>query len=270
MTTFLFWNLNRKPLASIVANLARRHEVDVLMLTECEIPTRVMLRQLNRGKTEFHFSFDSLCEKIAIYTRFPSQFLAPEFEKDRMTIRRFSLPTRTEILLAVVHFASKLHSSDASQSIESTQLAQDIRDVEREIGHSRTVLVGDLNMNPFEDGVVAAAGFNAVMTRNIALRGTRTVQAREYPFFYNPMWGYFGDMTGEPPGTYYYQGSEQVTFFWNMFDQVLVRPTLIPYFSTESLKILSTDGTTSLLSDTGIPDPSVASDHLPILFRLAL
>jgi hypothetical protein len=59
------------------------------------------------------------------------------------------------------------------------------------------VLVGDFNMNPFQEGVVAANGLNAVMARRVAARRrTRVVQEREYPFFYNPMWGHFGDVVG--------------------------------------------------------------------------
>ncbi len=34
MTTFLFWNLNRKPLQASVARLARLYDVDVVMLAE--------------------------------------------------------------------------------------------------------------------------------------------------------------------------------------------------------------------------------------------
>ncbi len=270
MITFLFWNLNKKPLEAIVTNFARQHEVDVLMLAECEIPPQVMLKALNQEKTQFHFTSDSLCKKVDIYTRFSRKFLKPRFETDRITIRRLTLPTRTEILLAVVHFPSKLHYSNESQTVECTVLSENIRQVEQKVGHSRTVVIGDLNMNPFESGLVAAAGLNAVMTREIALRQTRTVQSRQYPFFYNPMWGHFGDTAEGPPGTYYYARSEQVTFFWNIFDQVLLRPDLIPFFQNNSLKILSTDGSTSFLSERGLPNASIVSDHLPILFRLAV
>lgn len=125
-------------------------------------------------------------------------------------------------------------------------------------------------MNPFETGLVSAAGLNAVMTRQIALRETRTVKGKEYPFFYNPMWSHFGDAGGTPSGTYYYSGARHREFFWHIFDQVLIRPALIDSFQNESLKILSTDGAISFLSNRGVPDPSVASDHLPILFELNL
>jgi hypothetical protein len=79
-------------------------------------------------------------------------------------------------------------------------------------------------MNPFEDGIVAANGLNAVMSRDVAARESRRVQRKDYTFFYNPMWGHFGDATDGPSGTFYRGSSEQVEYFWHMFDQVLIRP----------------------------------------------
>src|SRR6185503_19075534 len=105
--------------------------------------------------------------------------------------------------------------------------------------------------------------------RKVAERRTRTVQRREYPFFYNPMWSHFGDGNEGPSGTFYRNRSEHVTFFWNMFDQVLLRPELLSIFRNEDLKILSACGERSLLMG-GVPDARRASDHLPLLFRLDL
>jgi hypothetical protein len=158
----------------------------------------------------------------------------------------------------------------SSQLYECVELAEEIRRVEQEIGCERTLLVGDLNTNPFESGVVSAKGLHAVMARDLALRKERKVQKRRYHFFYNPMWNLLGDETDGPPGTYFYPRAEHECYFWNMFDQVLLRPDLLPYFKTEELKILSEDGKVSLLSARGTPDADNASDHLPILFKLHL
>jgi hypothetical protein len=84
------------------------------------------------------------------------------------------------------------------------------------------------------------------------------------------MWGLFGDRTDSPPGTYYYASSEQRVFFWTMFDQVLIRPDLLPRFDPKDLEILHSDGTASFLTTDGTPDATTASDHLPLLFRLSL
>jgi hypothetical protein len=271
MVTFLFWNLNKQPLTGLLTNLAVKHEVDVLVLAECSIPTVQMLEALNRDKTQFHAtpSFSEK-DKLVIYTRFSSDFLTPMRESARLTIRHLTLPARTDLLLAAIHFPSKLHWSESSQQTECSILAREISAAEELIGHRRTVLVGDLNMNPFEKGVIAAAGLHAVMTGAVASKGERTVQSRQYPFFYNPMWSHFGDARGTPPGTYYYESSEHDVYFWNMFDQVLLRPDLIPLFRNEDLEILVGDGTTSFLSERDIPNITVASDHLPILFKLNL
>lgn len=271
MLSFLFWNIGNKPIQDKIVNLALLYDLDIIMLIESSIAPAVILTSLNKDAiSSYHYAPSFGCKRVDIFTRFPSKFLTPTLETDRLTIRSLALPGSVDILLAVTHFPSKLYWDESSQGFQCVELSKFIRDVEHEIGHSRTVLVGDFNMNPFEDGVVSASGLHSVMTRNIAQKGTRIVQATKHPFFYNPMWRFFGDNQPSPPGTYYYERSVQKVFFWNMFDQVLIRPDLLPLFDNDNIKILESDGKISLLSDTGIPDRKNVSDHLPILFRLRL
>ena len=107
MTTFLFWNLNRRDLAHLVNQVVYENEVDVLILAECEVPSNKVLSSLNGNrKHEFHFP-TSLCERVRIFTRFSRRFIRPLYETDRLTIRRLRLPATPEILLAAVHLPSK-------------------------------------------------------------------------------------------------------------------------------------------------------------------
>ena len=109
------------------------------------------------------------------------------------------------------------------------------------------------------------------MTRRIAAKGSCVVQGREYPFFYNPMWGLFGDRRDSPPGTYYYSASEHNVFFWNMFDQVLIRPELLSFFDPESVEVVQIRRASfSALRRRDCPDTGFASDHLPLIFQLRL
>ena len=270
MVTFLFWNISRKPLHSLVANLVHGHDVDVLILAECHVPAPTMLNALNQPNRPRFRRVQSQCAKLTVYSRLTEQMITPLHETARTTIMRLALPGRAEVLLAAAHLPSKLHWGAGSQALESARFAERVRAVEARAGHSRTVVVGDLNMNPFELGLVGASALNAVMTREIASRGARTVQGQQYPFFYNPMWGRFGDITDGPPGTYYYASSEHETTFWNIFDQVLIRPALMHAFQSESLQVLQGDGETHFLDERGLPDSSTASDHLPVLFQLDL
>ena len=76
MTSFLFWNINKKNLQRSIANLVRRHEIDVLMLAECEIEIDVLLRELNEGhKFDYYHSPGIACEKIEVFIQFPRKFI---------------------------------------------------------------------------------------------------------------------------------------------------------------------------------------------------
>jgi hypothetical protein len=119
-------------------------------------------------------------------------------------------------------------------------------------------------MNPFEDGLISAHCLHAVMTQALASRLTRRVGARRYPFFYNPMWGHFGDRTPGPAGTYFRAGGTSACF-WNVFDQILVRPGLMAAITETAT--LDSDGQFLLVDAIGRPE---ASDHLPVFVALEL
>ena len=211
-----------------------------------------------------------MCEKIKIFTRFSDEFMPAVYEEDRLTIRHLRLPEAIDILLSVIHFPSKNYWNESSQAAECYRLSQIIRSEEERIAHSRSILVGDLNMSPFEDGIINANGLHGVMSKNIAQEKIRMINKRKYPFFYNPMWNLLGDDNSESPGTYYYRRAEHNILFWYMFDQVLIRPDLLDNFNSQDLKILTSDGNISFLTINGIPDKKVVSDHLPIFFKLNL
>ncbi len=270
MPRFLFWNLNKKPLANTIARLVAAHDIDVLMFAECDITPATLLTTLNaEGTANYHYAPCRECTKIHLYARFSDQFLPIILETDRLTIRQMTLPNSLEILLAIVHVISKVRYSPQSQEEEARELSRTIREAENFVGHERTVLCGDLNMSPFEYGVVGAGTLNAAMTKQIALRSARTVQHRSFRYFYNPMWAHFGDATDTAPGTLYYPRSDHFCYYWNMFDQVLLRPELLSMWNADTLKILKSDGGHVFLDDIGRVTDDETSDYLPIVFDLS-
>ena len=264
---FLFWNLNHHDIPGFVHTLAREHDVDILILAECVTKTAKFLEELNSELPHYELAHGN-CGAITCFTRFNADFLKPVFESNRISIRSLTLPGREPILLAAAHLPSKIGFSDDSQFIESFHLSRVIDEAETREGHARTILVGDLNMNPFEMGMVAArGGLNAAMYPGIVRRGNRTVQGEKCKFFYNPMWSHFGGRAGAP-GTFFYESGEAVCYFWNMFDQVLLRPDLLKGFAHEHVRILTEVHGVSLLLNDGRPDKEMASDHLPVLLEL--
>ncbi len=265
MATFLFWNIYQKPLVRQIAALCHERDVDVLILAESEITKEKLLRELNEGSPSPFVAPADLSPRLSFFRRGGDLMLAGN-DIGGVAIRRFVPTNGLAVLIVAVHLRSKVYRND--QAFHSRQVVHAIREAEHIVGHRRTVVVGDLNMDPFEQGVVSADGLHAVMDRCIARKGGRTVQGEYFDFFYNPMWGRMGDTSKGPPGTYYHSGSGPVSYFWNTFDQVILRPDLLEYFSDERLEVVTAIEGRSLLTVNGRPKKSRYSDHLPLVFSL--
>ncbi len=265
----MFWNIAKKHLGHVIAELAEENRVDILILAECPDKLDIMraLNPPNNVKFEYCSSYTET--RLDIFVRFSEKFVKPILDAPSgyMTMRKITLPEYPAFTLASVHLASKIHTTEHDQHSEAIEYATQIRNAENDHG-TNTIVIGDFNMNPFEAGMVDASGFHAVMDRTTALQENRTVKSQEYPFFYNPMWNYLGDISDFTPGTYFYRQGNKVVYFWNMFDQVLLRPALLPYFTDDSVRIITSYGTTSLLDSNQRPDKQLYSDHLPILLTL--
>ncbi len=280
MISFLFWNLmgrqetnrtvRRETLRDHLIQMLATSNIDVFLFAESPfepIDFTAALNAANAGDFHLPASYGS---RLQLYTRLPPGAVMDQFNNcdGRLTIRRLTTPSRTEILLEILHFQSQLAWKPEEQALQATVTQREISETEDRVGHRRTVLVGDFNMNPFDLGMAGAQALNAVMTRELVQQEERTVAGQTYRFFYNPMWGHFGDRTPGPAGTYFYPSAGPGSVYWNMFDQVLLRPALMN--SLAELRILDSDGQGTLLTERGRPRASTASDHLPILFRLDL
>ncbi|MCU1346976.1 MAG: Endonuclease/Exonuclease/phosphatase family protein [Acidobacteria bacterium] len=269
-TKFLFWNLNERPLAHLVRAVVVDAEIDFILLAECDIPRYELLTILNRGLDRQYDLVDDLSQVVVILSRLPETRVIQVLDGFGVSIRRLARPRCDDVVLVAVHLPSKMYSGAGEQALNATRIRRQIEAAEEGAGHRRTVIVGDLNMDPFEPGVVAADALHAVMDRRIAAENSRTVAGEIRHFFYNPMWGRFGDSSAGPPGTYFYNSGGQTNYYWHMFDQVLVRGELVSSFSDADLMVHAEAGDVPLLRGSGRPDGSVGSDHLPLSFALEL
>ena len=258
----LFWNLNRLSITNPVVAVAKSLLPEVLILAEAESVRGDIQKALaSAGLT---YTVDAVSKRFVMCFR--DLRLVPVEDGPRVTVRRVQRKGHLDVLLVAMHLPSKLFFSQADQTLNAPAYADDIRRWERDAKHERTVVVGDLNMSPFDPGVVGASGFHAVSSRAVARRGSRKVDGRTYPFFYNPSWRLFA-RDGAPPASYYRSESKQEAHFWYMLDQVLVRPALLEHFQDSSLRLVTAGEGIELLSSNGEP---CVSDHLPLYFELNL
>lgn len=270
---FLFWNICKKSILKEIVSLVLIEDIDVLLIAE--FPNDMNPEELRKEFLYKGVKFDYIIpyfhrNKVKVYTRFRSSLITNIQDENIISAKSIYSPIIEEnITLITCHLPSKINKSEANQSEIASDIIDFISSVENYCNHQRTIVCGDFNMNPFEEAFVKAKGFNAVMSKSIAGKKKRIVSGKEYPFFYNPMWSFFGDFGyGEVSGTMYYNTSDHINYYWNIYDQVLVRPELIPYFDESKLNIVTNIGSVNLLSSNGLIDKTNYSDHLPIIFEL--
>lgn len=272
MLTILFWNTARRDLSSLIREVVAEHTPELVVLAESSAKASILsvsLSQTVAGAYRVIRTPSRVSRPLQILSRLPAGRVFHVQESRDLTALRVDPVVGPELLVCGVHLPSKLHLEDAEQALLATRLRKEVEELERRRGHARTLLVGDFNMNPFEHGIVGSESLHAVPGRKVAMRGSRVVSGDERRFFYNPMWRFFGDSDSSPGGTYYRGDSSPVCYFWNVFDQVLIRPGIIEALPGDGVGVLSSVGDdVSLLTSSGIPNSKDFSDHLPLLIRL--
>ncbi len=263
---FLFWNVGKRSLSSALVALVQSTKTNVLVLAEYEDDDHAFLRALREREINY-FALENIgCTRIKVFTDVEPSCFRHKREADRYSIREFSKPGYQPFLLALVHLQSKLHMSEQDQLQEAFYFRQEVEVAESESKNMNTIILGDFNMNPFEPGMISATAMNSLPCLRTAKSGSRFINGREHSFFYNPTWNLFGDLDGVP-GTYYYKSPSYNSFYWNMLDQVVLRPSIADRLDKKSLRIITKAGSLDLLDKNGRP---AVSDHLPIFFTLDL
>ncbi len=270
MPTLAFWNIAGNVAPITVAAFAHESDADILILAENEIPNDVLVLALNSGANRHYFPDPELPGRLTIFTRFRPEWSVLVSDENDVSIRHYRMPLGDSFLVVAVHLSSKRWKKTEDQIFMSVRVAESIREAEAKVGHQRTVVIGDLNMNPFEVGVVGSGGLHATMDRGIAAGGSRFVAGKSCCFFYNPMWSFFGDRGAAPPGTYFRRSGGEVNYFWHILDQVLIRPSLLKFLDKDAVNIVTEVGGMSLLTSRGHPNKKIHSDHLPLICRLSL
>lgn len=175
MVRVLFWNINKRSLAEPLRQLCEGHDVDILVLAENAMSEVELLPVLNQGSERIFTTPANFSERISFFSRFDSDRFSLVSDTHYCSIHAIRPPLDQEILLAAVHYPSKLRATSEDQSQLMPRIADQIREAESRSRHTRTVLFGDLNMNPFEAGICSAEGLHAVMCKQIAKKGSRTV-----------------------------------------------------------------------------------------------
>lgn len=259
---YLFWNTHKNQrINPVLCDLIVENRISVVVLAEYSADINDLIELLGCFGVSMRQIPTVGCSRIHMLGKFGIR-IEPQLQTDRASIQVIN-----NIILCGVHLNSQIYSGNAEKrEIDIEQIVSDLLKLEGELDTKNTIIVGDFNINPYDKTCVSSRYFHGIPIFEDAKRETRTVAGREFYMFYNPMWNFLGDFT-EPYGTYYHSSSDTVNPYWNVYDQVIIRPALRKRFVDDSLKIITETISVTLLDKNKHPDCNI-SDHLPITFEI--
>jgi hypothetical protein len=271
-----FWNINKKDISDLLVDFVNEQQLDILLIAESEEKTILdfLIKNNKKNSSRLFNQISSDNTKVSFLSSYPiSQFVNKSklFISQRWSAYQIEIPTIIKLNIFPVHFHSKVNWSESSLALECVNFSRDIEIVEKKTGCFDSILIGDFNMNPYENGVVSANGIHAIQDLEYAGNRPkgREIDGIHYNYFYNPMWNFFGDFK-KPFGTHYYRTSGFISQEWNIYDQVIFKASLKKFLFGDYVQIITNIAGENLIKAFNRPDKQNFSDHLPIIFKLII
>lgn len=273
---FLFWNINGisinadgSQLLNALQQIVRTESIDLIALAEYEKYSERLESTLVTNSCFTRLKkFSSKVEKVDVFYN-PQKMEVSVAQNNELStaLKIESKETGVCINGFFCHLPSKLYKSANEQRDYAIDYMEEVVAYEEQVSSDKTFICGDFNMSPYEDGMVCSKGFHSIMDASLTKEyPSRNVNNKSYSTFYNPMWGLVGDLgRGDVSGSYYYKSSRTSEYFWYMFDQVILRPSLLDYFDNSKLRVITQGESYNLLNEESKINP-IYSDHLPISF----
>lgn len=245
-----------RSLSQIICEIAKENNVDIIFLAEYEDNIQSLICALDM---QSYFTLG--CDRIKVIGK--KKNVEPGIQGTRYSIQIIE----NKYILCAMHLPSQMrYGHQERRNIIIQTILNDLQDTEKRLNSKRTIILGDFNEDPYEDGCLSAVNFHGLPSMNDALKSYRIIEGKQFEMFYNPMWNLLGDFSF-PPGTYYYMGNEVNNSFWNIYDQVMIRPCIRDFFVDSELKIICETKNGKLIDENNHPSKNI-SDHLPIIFEI--
>lgn len=258
----LFWNTNRnQDINMYLASLVMDYNIDILITAEYAADKNELHNIFRKSNQYLNECNTFGCKRINFWSNYVE--VEASVQSDHYSIQI----VKDKYILCCVHLMSDLHGDSSYERLKiAEQIMYDIHDIEEKIDSKRSIIIGDFNEMPYGSACLNANGFHGLPVLREKDKNSRIVNNKEYQKFYNPMWNLFGDYT-YPPGTYYFNQAKLHSPMWYMLDQVIISQELLPLFSKESLKIITTCSYGDLMDDSYHPNKRI-SDHFPIMCEI--
>jgi endonuclease/exonuclease/phosphatase family metal-dependent hydrolase len=289
------WNLQKKTTSlqqQVLGELVQENEVDVVVLQEAYgVAVATKLNQFGYHEVDYPLKASPSGVRIFIKSLTIKQFdvrMSNDPFKKLVFVELRQQHGGERFNVAAVHLHSKYGNTERQQQWKNYELLRKLDQWEKEFTSTRTIMVGDLNANPYEanlrDPYLLRGQEDRALIRLLQQQQLASRKPAGLDFWYNPTWNLLGDFasfplpgasgSARPTGTFF-RYTEDETPMWNLLDGFLVRPSLMDQVLHEKSAILSYTKSTNFLKPVSIGRgdsliKETLPDHLPLKFALTI
>lgn len=255
----LYWNIKQNENINYITELLSQELPDLFFLAE--INKDILQESKKFNDIGYEFFENPGCERITILKKIK---LTSNLGLQSRYYTSIEIPS-VDLIVISVHLPSQMFQ-------HMKALKEFIRDfrstIDSEYGssiESRILVIGDFNVNPFEEPMIDFDGFsasNSRRSRSIA----KSINNNEKILYYNPTWQLYSRT--DFPGTKYFRrpsGSSYDILEHHYLDQVVISQKLRDEIIKERIDVIEITETLSFFNkEKNIIE---GSDHLPLLYE---
>ena len=256
----VFWNIKTLNL-DVVENLFITENADVFLFCEDGALKKEEINHVVENKGYILIETPG-CNRISAFCK-KNYTIDLNIQNSFYTTFKISSSTEKTLYIVSLHLNSQMYNSIAELGHFLSRLRNEI---ELNIGTSlnkEILIMGDFNVNPFDNAIIGFNGFCATNSRKPPKYGKSIQEKKE--LFVNPTWELYSRKNY--PGTKKFPRPSATSFDiidWHYLDQVIISQKLNDVITSEEIKILENISDYILINDYG---KISFSDHLPISYE---
>ena len=170
----LFWNLKQNNIDELVRNVIVENDVDVAIFSEYKSINYIdVIKRLNY-KYKWHDGFSG-CEKVTLLCKNDIEVKVRR-EHSRYTL--YTLYLEENIIVGGVHLPSPPYNNSEDRKNVLRELVRDIKELESSEKHTRSIVIGDFNCNPFDQEMIQKDAMNSVLFKDL-IKKSETVKCND-------------------------------------------------------------------------------------------
>ncbi len=255
----IYWNTKDTTDIDRIIDIVQHESPELFFLSEIDEDLLSNNKAKLKGVGYVHY-LNPGCDRVSIIKKIDLKINLELQDTYYTTLKIRAL----DLYILSIHMPSQMYRH--TDTIK--EVFRDFRaNIDYEIGGSlekKILIIGDFNVNPHEDAMIAYDGFlaaNSINSRKTIGRITKNKTT-----YYNPTWQLYNRK--HFPGTKYFErpsGSSNDILEFHYLDQVVLSQLLLSSIQNEEIKVIENTPNFSFLCNK--KNSVVGSDHLPLSYQ---